>query len=308
MPELVHVCARLLVRNPTGIARVRGDLAIERHSPFRDDIGTPGGDVVEEDRIQRVAFVTQDIFDDLDSRLAQKRVALARHKRVGIATAHEHARDARLDDSLGARRLLARMATRLQRHVHRRASRALAARRAIRQRVPLGVGLSVALMEALADNDPISCNYSSHQRVRVCPSRARARKLHSTPHARAIELRYVFNHIGHSYPSFAQRHDAPTRRLLPTGKRKARTSAGQRNCKYAPQCKGLETSLGAPRAPTSAHSARHCKSRARSIASHACSSIRTLTVGPGLSPGQPLSRVADSGICPLPPVRSSTSP
>ena len=62
---------------------------------------------------------------DRDALVAQPLMALAGDFRIGILQRRHHARDAGLDDGVGARRRLALMRARLERHVHGRALRGL---------------------------------------------------------------------------------------------------------------------------------------------------------------------------------------
>ena len=79
-------------------------------------------------------------------------VALPGHLRIGILDRRHHARDAGGDDGVGARRRLADMRARLQRHIERGAARGLAG---ARQRLRLGVGPAAGLRPAAADNDAV---------------------------------------------------------------------------------------------------------------------------------------------------------
>ena len=99
---------------------------------------------------------------DRDAFAAQLLVALAGHFRVGILQRRHHARNAGLDDGVGARRRLAKMRTRLQRHIHRRTLRHLLD---AAQRLDLGMRAAAGLRPAARQNDAVLHDHAADRRI-----------------------------------------------------------------------------------------------------------------------------------------------
>ena len=214
---------RLLAGHPSGVTGVRGDAAVGGHGPLGDDVGGLGGDEMEEGRIQRIAFRTQEIFDNLDSRFAQARIALAAHERIRVARPHDHARDARLHQRIRARGLGTEMAARFQGDEDGGAFGRLGARR---ERIALGMQIAITLMAALADNPAVLHHDRTHHGVGIHPSMRRARKLYCAAHMRLglgeVESLYRICHHLHHFPSSG-------RLSIVQEKEKPACSAGDRN-------------------------------------------------------------------------------
>ena len=117
-----------------------------------------------------------------------RRRAVARLRRarreLGSRTAIDDARDARGDDRVDARRCLAVVRARLERHVHRRAARAIT-RRA--QRVDLGVRLAVSLVKSLADDRVAGNDDGADHWVRRRLSPPALGERERSPHVLSIE-------------------------------------------------------------------------------------------------------------------------
>ena len=219
----MNLRTRLLAGHPSGITGMRGDTAIGSHGPLGDDVGGLGGDEMEEGRIQRIAFRTKEVFDNLDPCFAQARIALAAHERIRVARPHDHARDARLHQRIRARGLGTEMAARFQGDEDGGAFGRLGARR---ERIALGMQIAITLMAALADNPAVLHHDRTHHGVGIHPSMRRARKLYCAAHMRLglgeVESLYRICHHLHHFPSSG-------RLSIVQEKEKPACSAGDRN-------------------------------------------------------------------------------
>ena len=101
---------------------------------------------------------------DLDPRLAQTGEAAAVDLRIRVADRSHHARDAGLDDRVGARRRAAEMRARLERDVQRRAARPLAR---LLERRNLGVRRAVSGVPPFADDLAPAHQHRPDQRMRA---------------------------------------------------------------------------------------------------------------------------------------------
>ncbi len=126
---------------------------------------------------------------DHDPAFAKPGVALPRHLRIDILQRRHHAGDAGLDDGVGARRRLAVMRARLERHVERCALRGLAG---ALQRLGLGVRPPARLGPAATDDDAVLDDHRADRRIGPGPAEPAAaecqRKLHETPIVPGIVL------------------------------------------------------------------------------------------------------------------------
>ena len=99
---------------------------------------------------------------DRDAFGAQPLVALAGDFRIGIFQRRHHARDAGLDDGVGAGRRLALMRARLERHVHRGALRGFLG---VPQRLDLGMRAAAGLRPAAAKDDAVLHDHRADRRI-----------------------------------------------------------------------------------------------------------------------------------------------
>ncbi len=114
--------------------------------------------------------------------IAQLRVALPRHFRIGVLDRRHHACDARGDDGIRAGRRFADMRTGLERHIKGGAVRRAAG---LRQRHRLGMGAAARLRPAPADNDAVLDDDRADGGIgmrapQTAPAK-RQRKRHETP-------------------------------------------------------------------------------------------------------------------------------
>ena len=179
VPLLLDVAPGCLARDPLGRTRIGRDLAVHRHGVFQGNEGPPGGDVVEEDPVQRVTFLPQNVFRYLHAARAQDRHALSRHQRIWVSGAGHHPADAGCQDRIHAGRLLSVVAARLQRHIHGGSGRVGGAGR---QRVPLRVGFTVPLMPALSDNCAVLYDHGAHHGIGRRPAPALFRQRQGQTH------------------------------------------------------------------------------------------------------------------------------
>ena len=179
MPQLVHVVPRLLARHPARLARVAGDLSVERHGVLHDHERAPGLYVVEEDLVEGAALVFEHVLGDLDARVAQDLEPLARDERVGVARADDHAREAGGDERVGTRRLLAVVAAGLERDIDGGALRGLGT---AGQRVALGVQVADLVVVAGRDDASVADYDRAHHGVGGDVPTALFRKLECAPH------------------------------------------------------------------------------------------------------------------------------
>ena len=164
---LVHAAARGLAGDPARQARCGGDSAVERHRVFEHDERCARGDVVQEDLVERVAFLAQYALRDLDARVDEPAHAFAGDQRVRVGGADHHASDSRVDECLRARRLLARVAAGFQRDVDRGAAHvdAVAFRRF--ERGSFGVPSAEMVVMSGGDDRAVAHDDRPHHRIRV---------------------------------------------------------------------------------------------------------------------------------------------
>jgi hypothetical protein len=93
--------------------------------------------------------------------------ALACHKRIRVEQADHYATDAVLDDGLGARRLMAVVATGFEGDVHRGSGAVNATRIGIAEGVAFGMEVTIAGVIAIGHNLTSAHNDSADQRIGV---------------------------------------------------------------------------------------------------------------------------------------------
>src|SRR5206468_133874 len=149
---VVGALARGLAGDPLGVARWRGDLAVERHRRLEEHPRPPGAGVLAERLVGQPRAVgelaARDI--DLDPLVAQDAEPAAGGLLAGVVAGDDDAPDAGRDDRLGARRLLSLVAARLERDEERRAGEVGAPGRLDRR--ALGVQAAELLVPALAQH------------------------------------------------------------------------------------------------------------------------------------------------------------
>ena len=179
VPLPLDVAPGCLARDPLGRTRIGRDLAVHRHGVFHGNEGPPGGDVVEEDPVQRVTFLPQNVFRHLHAVRPQDRRALSRHQRIWVGGADHHPADAGCQDRIHAGRLLSVVTARLQRHIHGGSGGVGGAGC---QRVALRMGLPVPLVPALSDNCAVLYDHGAHhgigRRPALSPLRQRQGQTH----------------------------------------------------------------------------------------------------------------------------------
>jgi len=148
MPQL----AAVLAADPLRVARPRRDLAVERHRRLEQHPGAAYASVlakglVEQPRARGELAVGK---HDLDPFVAQDPEAATGRLLGRVVGGDDHAPDPRLDDRVGARRGLALVAARLQRHVQRGVGKVLQAARL--DRVDLRVRPAELGVPALAED------------------------------------------------------------------------------------------------------------------------------------------------------------
>ena len=180
---LMNAAARRLSGHPARKPLPRGHLPVQGHGVFGYHQGTALLHGVQERFVDSAARWLQDPHGHFDAGPPQSLVA--RHKRVGIEHAHDHARNAGLDKRLGARRRLARMAAGLQGDIGRGTGRRLAASR---KRLPLGMGTAETVVPALADDTAVSHNDGADKGVGARPSRSAPGQLNGSGHEALISL------------------------------------------------------------------------------------------------------------------------
>ena len=126
----------LLAGDPFRVACARGDLSIERHGGLQRDEGKPGPDVLGEVSDERSALLFHQSDLDLDARAAQA-IDGARDVWRWVAAPDHDARNAGVEDCLGARTGAALVVAGLQGHEERRA-------------LDRGAGVSIASTSACA--------------------------------------------------------------------------------------------------------------------------------------------------------------
>ena len=114
----VDVAAGFLAGDPLGLPCVGGQLSVQGHGVLQDHIGGLGPDVVEEHVVEGGAGFFQHVFRDVHPGGPEDVQALARHLGIGVAGAHHHPGNARLQDGVGAGGLAAVVTAGLQGHVH----------------------------------------------------------------------------------------------------------------------------------------------------------------------------------------------
>ena len=176
---LLDMAPGRLARDPLGRACVGRDLAVHRHGVFHRNEGPPGGDVVEEDPIQRVTFLAQNVFRHLHAVRPQDRHALSRHQRIWVGGADHHPADAGCQDRIHAGRLLSVVAAGLQRHIHGGSGGVGGAGC---QRVALRMGFAVPLMPALSDNCAVLYDHGAHHGIGRRPTPALFRQRQGQTH------------------------------------------------------------------------------------------------------------------------------
>ena len=124
--------------------------------------GRPFGDAHDVAGMHAARLVGAEADIDRDAFVAQPLMALAGDFRIGVFQRRHHARDAGLDDGVGARRRLALMRARLERHVHRGALRRLLG---AAQRLDLGMRAAAGLRPAAADDDAILDDHRADRRI-----------------------------------------------------------------------------------------------------------------------------------------------
>ncbi len=204
--EARHSCASARLSSPLihlRVARARGDLAVERHRRLEQHPRAPDARVlakrlVEQPRARRQLAVGD---DDLDALVAQDAQAAPRGLLGRVVGGDDDAADACREDRVGARRRLALVTARLQRHVQRRVGQILHA--ACLDRVDLGVRGAEAFVPALADHLLAARDDRADDRVGLDRARAVARELD-----RAREVR----HVGVDADRHACHQDNPAQR------------------------------------------------------------------------------------------------
>ena len=271
------VAAAGLPRDPAAVARGAGDAPVGRHGPLGHHVGAAGPDEVKEHRVQRVALLAQHAAHHLDASRLKAGKALASHQRVGVARPRHDPRHAGREQCIDAGRLLAVVGAGLQGHIRRGARGVLATPGAIGQGVCLGMGLSVALVPALADHTAGAHDHAAHQRVRVREARTPPGKLHRPGHEASLGAK------GPRLPTVAKGARPPAR-LTRHANLPRHPAAGVRGvasrAQKSPPGTCRRASMDSWNALEGAPGANPCAS-ANVIR---CSSIRTVTVGPGIAP------------------------
>ena len=167
------------------VARAGRDLAVERHRRLEQHPRAPHAGVlakrlVEQPRARGELAVGE---HHLDALVAQDPEPASGGLLGGIVGGDDHAPDARLQDRVGARRRLALVAARLQRHVQRRAGQIGEA--ACLDRVDLRVRGAVFPVPALPEDLAVARHDRAHDRVRLDRAGAVAREL---DRAREVQL------------------------------------------------------------------------------------------------------------------------
>ena len=179
VPLLLNMAPGRLSRDPLGRTCESRDLAVHRHGVFHGNEGPPGGDVVEEDPVQRVTFLSQNIFRHLHAARVQDRHALSRHQRIWVGGADHHPADAGCQDCIHAGRLLSVVTAGLQRHIHGGSGGVGGAGC---QCIPLRVGFTVPLMPALSDNCAVLYDHGAHHGIGRRPPPAPFRQRQGQTH------------------------------------------------------------------------------------------------------------------------------
>ena len=169
-------------RNRHRFVTVSCNLVVGGDRQLQDHMRTPLADAPEMSGMSVSCFRRAKSDIDHNPGIAQLRVALPRHFRIGVLDRRHHACDAGSDDGIRARRRLADMRTGLERHI-----KCGSARRAtgLRQRHRLGMGAAARLRPAPADNDAVLDDDRSDGGIGMRASQTapakRQRERHETP-------------------------------------------------------------------------------------------------------------------------------
>lgn len=175
----VDMAARRLARHPSAVARVRRDLAVERHGVFEHDKWGFLRDVVEEHLVPLAALGLAHAGFYLDARVPENFCALSGNEGVGVEAADKHAADTVLDDGIRAGRRAPPVTARLKRDVKVGSGCIF---RAVREGVALGVQAADVLVPALADDASVLHDDAADHRIGVGMSRAARGKLERPVH------------------------------------------------------------------------------------------------------------------------------
>jgi hypothetical protein len=158
-----------LTRNPLGVAGARGHLAVEAHRCLEDHQRATGAGVLSKRLVQEACRVRDLAVHEPDLHALVPQDPGAPPGRLGrrIVGCDDDARDAGLEDRLGARRGSAVVGAGLERDVEGGAGRVLAAGR---ESHALRVSLSGGLGYALADHPAVLHEHGPDHRVRTGPA------------------------------------------------------------------------------------------------------------------------------------------
>ena len=178
--ELLHVRARPLAGDPAAIVVRRGDLPVQRDRRFQRDQRPAGAHEVQERLVELLGFGRELVGDlDFDAGRRAAGEALPGHQRIGICHRRHHARHARLDQRVDARRRAALVRARLQIEIQRGAARLLAG---LRQRDDFGVLQPGIGVESAAHHFAIAHQHRAHQRIGTRQRPALARQVERFAH------------------------------------------------------------------------------------------------------------------------------
>ncbi len=182
-----------LTRDPGGVTRGGGGVAVERHCQLqrhqgKSSTGVLAKGLVEQARRARL-FARGEL--DRDPAVAEDAGTATGRLLARIIRGDHHPLDPCLEDRLDAGWLPALVRAGLKRHVHRRPARIIAPRCAIGQRRPLGVQVAQLGVKALADRPAVAHDDRTNERIRADPAASALGKLQRPAHVsliRACEL------------------------------------------------------------------------------------------------------------------------
>ena len=216
--------AAALARDPLRVAALGGDLAVEAHRGLEDDERAAGARVLAERLVLQPRAGGELAAGDVDlhALVAQDAEAAPGGLRARVVAADDDARDAGLEDRLGARRRVPVVAARLERDVQRRAVQVRVAARG--DRVDLGVRAAVVVVPALAEHRAVARDDGPDERVGAHATAAPLRELDRAGEVDVVALRAL--HGGESRPRHPARSDRSAAGRPSSPGRAARRPAG----------------------------------------------------------------------------------